>query len=137
MNINRTLLTGNLTRDPELKEHGETKVCRMRLAVNSRVKQGGEWTDKPCYFDVVAFGSQGENCARFLSKGKPIAVDGRLDWNEWQTEGGEKRQSVSIIASSVQFLGDGKDGEREPAAGEPVAAVSSSAPPADDDDIPF
>lgn len=133
MNINRVLLTGNLTRDPESKEHGETKVCRMRLAVNVRVKQAGEWADKPCYFDVVAFGSQGENCAKYLSKGKPIAVDGRLDWNEWQTDDGATRQSVSIIASTVQFLDDGKREERE--GGEPAAAVSSG-PPAEDD-IPF
>lgn len=131
-NINRVLLTGNLTRDPELKEFGTTKVCNMRLAVNNRVKQGEEWVDQPCYFDIAAFGAQGENCAKFLGKGKPIAVDGRLHWREWTTDGGDKRQAVSVIASSVQFLDAKRDGE----SGEGQQA-STAVSPAADDDIPF
>lgn len=133
-NINRVLLTGNLTRDPELKEFGSTKVCNMRLAVNNRVKQGEEWVDQPCYFDIAAFGSQGENCAKFLSKGRPVAIDGRLHWREWTTDGGDKRQAVSVIASSVQFLDSGKRDD-EPGAGQQATAVSPAA--ADEDDIPF
>lgn len=131
-NINRVLLTGNLTRAPELKDYDGTKVCNMRLAVNNRVKVRGDWTDKACYFDIVAFGSTGENCAKYLDKGRPIAVDGRLDWREWEQDG-NKRQAVQVIASTVQFLDDGKRDERS--SGEPSAPVPVSN--AAEDDIPF
>jgi single-strand DNA-binding protein len=108
MNINRVVLVGNLTRDPELKQAGQTSVCKMRIAVNTRCKDSeGNWADKPNFFDVTAFGKQAESCAEFLAKGKPCAIDGRLEWHEWESDG-VKRQSVEIIADNVQFLG-GKD----------------------------
>jgi single-strand DNA-binding protein len=111
-NINTVVITGNLTRDPELRSTpGGTAVCKLRVAVNSRRKDGqsGEWIDKPNYFDVTVWGAQGENCAQYLSKGRPVAVDGRLDWREWEAQDGSKRQAVEIIANSVQFLGS-RDG---------------------------
>ena len=110
-NINRVIITGNLTKDPELRSlPSGTAVCKLRVAVNSRRKdQSGEWVDKPNYFDVTVWGAQGENCATYLSKGRPVAVDGRLDWREWEAQDGNKRQSVEIIAESVQFLGS-RDG---------------------------
>ncbi len=107
-NINSVVVTGNLTRDPELRSlPSGTSVCKLRVAVNSRRKDGqsGEWVDKPNYFDVTVWGAQGENCANYLSKGRPVAVQGRLDWREWETQEGQKRQAVEIIADSVQFLG--------------------------------
>ena len=61
-------------------------------------RQSGEWVDKPNYFDVTVWGAQGENCANYLSKGRPVAVQGRLDWREWETQEGQKRQAVEIIA---------------------------------------
>jgi single-strand DNA-binding protein len=108
------VITGNLTRDPELRHLGSgTAVCKLRVAVNSRRKDGqtGEWVDKPNYFDVTVWGAQGENCANYLAKGRPVAIEGRLDWREWEKDG-VKRQSVEIIANSVQFLGsrDGSGG---------------------------
>jgi single-strand DNA-binding protein len=110
-NINRVVMTGNLTRDPETRTlpSGMT-VCSLRIACNTRRKNNssGEWEDKPNYFDVTVFGAQGENCARFLAKGRPVALDGRLEWREWQTQDGQKRQAIDIIADSVQFLG-GRD----------------------------
>jgi single-strand DNA-binding protein len=147
-NVNRVVITGNLTRDPELRSTGGgLSVCSLRVAVNTRRKdQGsGEWVDKPNYFDVTVWGAQGENCAQYLAKGRPVAVDGRLEWREWQDKDGNKRQSVDIIADSVQFLGSREGGENGgrftpqsdvPAdTGDfeqaPVAAGSS------DDDIPF
>ena len=76
------------------------------IAVNSRRKdESGNWVDKPNYFDVTVWGAQGENCAQYLAKGRPVAVDGRLNWREWEAKDGAKRQSVDIIADSVQFLG--------------------------------
>ena len=110
-NMNVVVITGNLTRDPELRTTGSgMAVCDMRVAVNSRRKDAsGEWVDKPNYFDVTVFGAQGENCSTYLSKGRPVAVEGRLDWREWEAKDGSgKRQAVSIIANSVQFLG-GRD----------------------------
>jgi single-strand DNA-binding protein len=111
-NINTVVITGNLTRDPELRSTpGGTAVCKLRVAVNSSRKDGqtGEWIDKPNYFDVTVWGAQGENCANYLSKGRPVAVSGRLDWREWEAQDGSKRQAIEIIANSVQFLGS-RDG---------------------------
>jgi single-strand DNA-binding protein len=115
-NINRVTITGNLTRDPELRSlQSGTSVCKLRVAVNSRRKDGDQWVDKPNYFDVTVWGAQGENCATYLSKGRPVAVDGRLDWREWQDKEGNNRQSIEIIADTVQFLGsrDGGGGGSE------------------------
>ena len=153
-NINRVVLTGNLTRDPELRSTPSgTAVCSLRVACNTRRKDGsGEWVDKPNFFDVTVWGAQGENCARFLSKGRPVAIDGRLEWREWEAQDGNKRQSVEIVADAVQFLGGREDGPSNggggftPRSDVPVddrdfqpaaagAAQRASAPA--DDDIPF
>jgi single-strand DNA-binding protein len=145
-NINRVVITGNLTRDPELRSTGSgTSVCSLRIASNSRTKDGsGNWVDKPNYFDVTVWGAQGENCAQYLAKGRPVAVDGRLNWREWQDQQGNKRQSIDIIADSVQFLGsrDGGDngGRFTPQSDVPADTsdyVSAPAGGSGDDDIPF
>ena len=107
-NINRVVMTGNLTADPELRSlPSGTTVCKMRIACNTRRKNAstGDWEDKPNYFDVTVWGAQGENVARYLSKGRPVAIDGRLEWREWEAQDGSKRQATDIIADSVQFLG--------------------------------
>ncbi len=133
-NVNVVVITGNLTRDPELRHLGSgTAVCKLRVAVNSRRKDGqtGEWVDKPNYFDVTVWGPQGENCANYLSKGRPIAVEGRLDWREWEDQGGNKRQSVEIIANSVQFLGS-RDGGGQGGGGQaPAGNGGGFSPPSD------
>jgi len=113
-NINRVVLTGNLTSDPDLRETPSgLKICKLRVACNTRRKDSsGQWVDKPNYFDVTVFGGQGENAARYLSKGRPVAIDGRLEWREWQDKDtGKNRQSIDIIADSVQFLGGRDDAE--------------------------
>jgi single-strand DNA-binding protein len=108
-NINRVVLTGNLTRDPELRSlPSGMSVCSLRIASNSRRKENGEWVDKPNYFSVTVWGAQGENCSRFLSKGRPVCIDGRLEWREWTDQGGNKREAIEIVADAVQFLG-GRD----------------------------
>ena len=111
-NINRVVLTGNLTADPELRNlPSGMSVCKLRVACNTRRKgASGEWEDKPNYFDVTVWGAQGENCARYLSKGRPVAIDGRLEWREWETKEGGKRQAIDIIADSVQVLGGRDEG---------------------------
>src|ERR687885_292136 len=131
-NINRVVLTGNLTRDPELRSlQSGTSVCSLRVACNTRRKNNatGEWEDKPNFFDVTVWGAQGENCARFLSKGRPIALDGRLEWREWQDKEGNNRQSIEIVADAVQFLGG-----RDDAGGGGFTPRSDV--PADDRDFP-
>ena len=91
---------------------GGTSVCSLRIAVNRRRKdECGQWTDKPNYFSVSVFGNQAESCAQYLSKGRPVAIDGRLEWREWQTQDGPKREAVEIVADSVQFLGSRGDGD--------------------------
>jgi single-strand DNA-binding protein len=139
--INRVVLVGNLTRDPELRHTPSgTPVCSLRLAVNTRRKdESGQWTDKPNYFDITVWGQQGENCAQYLSKGRPIAVDGRLEWREWEAQDGSKRQAVEIVADSVQFLGGRMEGEA-PAyvpAGAAAGAGDDFPSSPTDDDIPF
>ncbi len=155
-NINRVVMTGNLTADPELRSlPSGMSVCKLRIACNTRRKNQstGEWEDKPNYFDVTVWGAQGENAARYLSKGRPVAIDGRLEWREWEAQDGTKRQATDIIADSVQFLGSRDEGapprsdDREAGGGasaggeEPAyegdfqpAPVSGSS---GEDDIPF
>jgi single-strand DNA-binding protein len=145
-NINRVVLVGNLTKDPELRHTPSgTAVCKLRLAVNTRQKDQatGEWGDKPNYFDVTVWGNQGESCAQYLSKGRPVGVDGRLDWREWEAQDGTKRQAVEIIAESVQFLGSRGDGEGQ---SQYIPSSDVTADQSDfvktgagtaDDDIPF
>jgi single-strand DNA-binding protein len=116
-NINVVVISGNLTRDPELRQTpSKTSVCKLRVAVNTRRKDGvsGKWIDKPNYFDVSVWGAQGENCATYLAKGRPVAIEGRLDWREWEAKEGGRRQRVEIVADSVQFLGSRpRGGERQ------------------------
>jgi single-strand DNA-binding protein len=141
--INRVVLVGNLTRDPELRHTPSgTPVCSLRIAVNSRRKdETGQWTDKPNYFSVTVWGQQGENCAQYLAKGRPVAIDGRLDWREWEGQDGNKREAVEIVAESVQFLGgrgDGEGGNYVPAGATAATGADADFPAtASDDDIPF
>jgi single-strand DNA-binding protein len=137
-NINRVVLTGNLTRDPELRSTpAGTALCKLRIAVNDRRKDSasGEWHEVPNYFDVTVWGGQGENCFEHLTKGRAIAVDGRLKWREWDANG-TKRQAVDIIGDSIQFLGrpatNGAAGDETP-----DGTVDGDGDPGADDDIPF
>lgn len=149
-NINVVVITGNLTRDPELRSTPSgTPVCSLRVAVNTRRKDpSGEWVDKPNFFDVTVWGAQGENCATYLQKGRPVAVNGRLEWREWEDGNGNKRQAVDIIAESVQFLGSREGGGGEnggrftpqsdvPADTADFETAPSSGGGSTDDDIPF
>jgi len=156
-NVNVVVITGNLTRDPELRHTGGgTAVCDLRVAVNSRRKdQSGNWVDKANYFDVTVWGAQGENCSQYLAKGRPVAVEGRLDWSEWEAKDGSgKRQAVRIVANTVQFLGsrdgagggngNGGGGFSPPQSDVPADTSDFSGAPAgggggggQEDDIPF
>lgn len=103
-NLNVVALTGNLTRDPELRHTPSgTSVCKLGLAVNDRTKKNDEWVDVAYFFDVTVWGKMGENCAQYLSKGRPVAIQGKLIWSSWEKDG-QKRSKVEIVAQSVQFL---------------------------------
>jgi single-strand DNA-binding protein len=105
-NINRVVLVGRLTSDPELRAlPSGTSVCTLRVACNTTRKgPEGDYTEKPNFFSVSAFGNLGESVHRYMSRGRRVAIDGRLNWHEWETSEGAKRQSVEIVAESVQFL---------------------------------
>src|SRR5205809_8044128 len=147
-NINRVVLVGNLTRDPELRHTPSgMPVCSLRIAVNTRRKDNatGQWTEKPNYFDITVWGNQGESCAQYLSKGRPVAVDGRLEWREWEAQDGSgKRQAVEIVADSVQFLGgrddagsgNGFSAKSDVPVDEKDFASSTASSGTGDDDIP-
>jgi len=150
--INRVTLVGRLTRDPELQAlPSGTAVLRLGLAVNGRQQDsGGNWVDKPNFFDVKVFGNQAEMLSQHLAKGRRVGVDGRLDWSSWEQDG-NKRSKVEVIAQSVQFLDSRSDGEGGAGGGGsylPPQTGSSGgqgggsdadfpSTPAADDDIPF
>ena len=92
-NLNVVVVTGNLTRDPELRSTAERDLGLQAAGRRQQPPQGrqsGDWVDKPNYFDVTVWGAQGENCATYLSKGRPVAVEGRLDWREWEAQDGSQ-----------------------------------------------
>ena len=138
-NINSVVLVGNLTRDPELRHTpAGTAVTTLRIAVNDRVKRGEEWQDAAYYFDVTVWGRTAENCAQYLSKGRPVGVQGKLTWREWDAQDGTKRQSVEVVADNVQFLGGRGDGEGQfVPAGAPATTTDDFPSTPTDDDIPF
>jgi len=129
--LNAVQLVGRLTRDPELKVLSSgTSVCGMRLAVNGSKKDAsGNYAEQAHFFDVAIYGKQAENVAKFMAKGSQVAVNGRLEYREWEAEGGGKRSRVEVIAQQVQFLGSKNGGDPDPR--------SPASPVEDDSDIPF
>lgn len=110
--MNTVTLIGTLTRDPEIRNGGETKVCAMRLAESNGSK------DSPLFINVSAFGRQAETCKKYLSKGRHVAVSGRLRLRQWENDEGQSRSEHSIAADRVDFLPGGKrrgsaEGEEE------------------------
>lgn len=111
--INRVVLVGRLTRDPELRGlPSGVSVCGLRIACSSSRKDAeGDYREKPNFFDVSVYGSSAESVSRYMRKGSRVAIDGRLEWREWETPEQQKRQAVSIVADTVQFL-DSPGGQR-------------------------
>lgn len=130
--MNRVFLVGNLTRDPEVKQTPSgTPVAELRLAVSEtyRDAQTNQPKEIVCYVDVAVWGRQAELCQQYLSKGRPVLVEGRLRYDEWKTPQGEMRSKLRVRADRVQFLGaPRREGEAAPAAH--AAAPAAGAPPA-------
>jgi single-strand DNA-binding protein len=125
MNINSVTLTGNLTREPET--FGDGKVCKFGLAVNEREKKGDEWVDRASFFEVICFGRTGENVMKYLAKGSGVAIAGRIRQDRWQTDGGENRSKVVVVAGVVQFL-DSRNGDSPQT--ETIGGIDPSTEPA-------
>lgn len=137
--MNTVSLIGNLTRDPELRHtKGGTAVADLGVAVNSREKDSdGDWVDRADFFDVTVWGKTAENCAEYLEKGKKVGIVGRLRYETWENDEGQKRSKVKIVASTVEFLTPkGESGERS-SGGSSVPAEEEYDLDDADDDIPF
>ena len=145
MSINRVNISGNLTRDPELKAtKSGTSVLSFGVAVNDRRKnpQTGEWEDVPNFVDCTVFGNRADALSRFLSKGSKVALEGKLRYNSWEKDG-VKRSKLSVIVDEVEFLSrsDGQQQRQQPyTAATPAATPQQAGLMADDvydEDIPF
>ena len=103
--VNKVVLIGNLTRDPELTHTASgAAVASFGLAVNRKYKQGDEWKEDVCFVDITTWGNMAENCSKYLSKGRLVLVEGRLNFESWEKDG-EKRNKLDVVASLVLFLG--------------------------------
>ena len=142
MSINRVIVSGNLTRDSELRHTaGGMPVLGFGMAVNDRRKnqQTGEWEDYPNFVDVTVFGARAEGLAQYLRKGGKVAVEGKLRWSQWERDG-QKRTKLEVVADEVEFLSraDGRSGQDAPQGGSaPQAAPQQPQASVYDEDIPF
>lgn len=138
--LNKVILLGNLTRDPELRyTPGGTAVADVRLAVNRTYVTNGERRQETCYVGVVVWGKTAENVREYLKKGSQALIEGRLQTREWTGRDGQKRSILEVVAESVQFLGGAKNGGRTARREEEAEGQPAEAPAEDsyDDDVPF
>lgn len=136
MSINKAIISGNLTRDPEVKSTaGGSCVMKFSVAVNDRYKnsQTGQWEDRPNFIDCTMFGARAESVSRFLGKGTKVCIEGKLRWSQWE-KNGEKRSKIEVIVDELEFMSNRSEGSQEAVrhACEPVREVSIY-----DEDIPF
>ena len=128
--FNKVMLMGNLTRDPELRFTANgSAVASFGLAVNRKFKQGDEWVDDVCFVDITVWGKQGENCAEYLSKGRPAFIEGYLKFSTWESDG-KKRNKLEVVANTVQFLGSRNDTSGG-------SSIEQAQVPPKEDDVPF
>ena len=134
MSINRVNISGNLTRDPELRgTQGGSSVLAFGVAVNDRRRnpQTDEWEDVPNYIDCVVFGRRAEPLAKFLSKGTKVAIEGKLRWSQWEDkETGQKRSKIEVIVDEVEFMSRKADGKGQGGTGYPQQTRDPYATPA-------
>jgi len=145
--LNRVILVGNLTKDPELKfiPSGQA-VCNLRMAMNRKWKaQNGEWKEESTFVGVVVWGKSGEACGEYLKKGSPVLVEGRLQSRSWETDDGQKRSILEVVSERVQSPGGGPRREGGAPGGGGSSDFEAAPPPSEpsgsgggsDDDIPF
>lgn len=139
-NLNKVFLLGNLTRDPELRHTPQgTSVANFSIAVNRNYKgNDGEFKKETSYFNIIVWGKSGENCQKFLTKGRPVLVEGRLQNRSYETQDGQKRTVTEIVADNVQFLGSGSGRDAADGnAGSEDVGFAADFSPVDDDAVPF
>jgi len=131
-NFNKVLLIGNLTRDPAMSYMpNQTAVVDFGLATNRQWKnKDGSKREEACFVDCRAFGVAGENINKYLNKGDPVFIEGRLQFDQWTAQDGTKRSKHRVTVESFQFLGKGDRDEAKP-------DQDVQEPPRTDDDIPF
>ncbi len=151
--LNKVFLIGNLTRDPELRVTPKgTAICQFGLAVNRQYRdESGATRDETAFIDIEAWGKQGELCSKYLQKGSPAFIEGRLRFDSWEDkQSGQKRNKLKVVLDNVQFLsrGGGGGARSDAEGGESPASRSVPPPrsaartdggdqPAADDDVPF
>lgn len=146
--LNRVILAGRLTRDPEVRYTSSgSAVADVGLAVSDSYRnKAGELVEQTCFVDVVVWGRQAETCGEYLSKGSPALIEGRLQFDQWENQQGEKRSKLRVKADRVQFLGSPRREAEAGAAGPVDAAVAATGggnDPApdfsaqDDENLPF
>lgn len=131
MSINRVIISGNLTRDPELRATASgMPVLGFGVAVNDRRRnqQTGEWEDYPNFIDCTMFGARAESVSRFLSKGSKVAIEGKLRWSQWERDG-QKRSKIEVIVDEIEFLTARNDSGMRPAAPAPASAPAAAPAP--------
>ena len=149
MSINRVIISGNLTRDPELRSTASgLPVLGFGVAVNDRRKnqQSGEWEDYPNFIDCTMFGARAESLSRYLNKGTKVSIEGKLRWSQWEREG-QKRSKIEVIVDELEFMSSRNDqssyggghtgGYSAPAAAPISAPVVDASSSVYDEDIPF
>ncbi len=141
MSINRVIISGNLTRDPEVRATASgMTIMRIGVAVNDRRKnnQTGQWEDYPNFINCTMFGTRAESVARFLSKGSKVSIEGKLRYSSWERDG-QKHSSIEVIIDEIEFMSSrnaGSDGAGYGAQPAPMAPAPDAAD-VYDDDIPF
>lgn len=152
MSINRVIISGNLTRDPDLRSTASgMAVLSLGVAVNDRRRnqQTGEWEDYPNFVDCTMFGTRAESLARFLSKGTKVTIEGKLRWSQWERDG-QKRSKLEVVVDDLEFMSSRNGGQQGgynnggygnqsyvPAAPTPAAPVIETSSSVYDEDIPF
>lgn len=146
--VNKVILVGNLGRDPELRytQNGQAVVNFTLATTENWTNRGGEREERTEWHRIVAWGRTAENCAQYLSKGRTVYVEGRLQTREWEDRDGQKRRTTEINAQTVQFIGSARGnspgsgpsrGPARPDASEPASGGGADPGPSDGDDIPF
>ena len=139
--FNKVILLGNLTRDPEMRyTPSGSPVASFGLAVNRRYRQGDEQKEEVCFVDISTFGRQAELAGEYLSKGRMVLIEGRLQFRTWEDQNGQRRSKLDVVAERVNFMprtGQDGGGSRQSAGGAPPSYRDDDIPQPQDDDIPF
>lgn len=126
MSINRAAISGNIGGDPDLRQTASgMQVLSFSVAVNDHVKDAnGEWKDRPNWIGCVMFGNRAESVSRFLSKGCKVAIEGKLRYSSWETDGGQKRSKIEVVVDEIEFMSR----QQGQLGSEPVYATLATAP---------